>query len=571
MNPSRPDIPGAFLADITAHPDDDTPRLILADWLDDHGESERAEFIRLQVESSRLGENDPRSVALDARAEAILAERENDWLGKWTDRLVRWTFRRGFLDAVTLLPQTFLDHGEDMFAQFPVQRVRLVDPDGEGARPKWPGMVSEHPAFDRVRSLDVTSAASSLGGWAWHIATRTSWPALREVLLGDDSRSGEWPVNGGSLAAFCDAASIRGLESLDIHTCYGEGLRDSGVGIIGEGRFASQLRSLVLDGQAISNEGVGLIARDGVFPRLERLRLASCTRITAEGLRYLLQSPHLEDLRELCVSRALPLMELADMPALSRIRHLELFPDVSVTFYLASTWLAFARSPHLRNLEHLSVSGGFLSGESGGVIADAECLPALRSLGVWRAHEVGNALIEALSRRPLSQALTSLELTLCDVTDAGIRTLAQSPMLGTLRHLRLSWAEANRSTLETLLASPFLRPGLRRLDLTGWDLSGGGYKVLASCPRLTGLRELALGHTRLDPEGMAALLASPYLRGLTSLMFKSERSAEALRLLATSPGLPRLRELIVGNGLAEDVIESLRDRFGPRLIVFADV
>ena len=39
--------PGS-LADIIAHPEDDTPRLIYADWLDDHGQSERAEFIRLQ-------------------------------------------------------------------------------------------------------------------------------------------------------------------------------------------------------------------------------------------------------------------------------------------------------------------------------------------------------------------------------------------------------------------------------------------------------------------------------------------------------------------------------------------
>ena len=36
------------LADIIAHPEDDTPRLIYADWLDDHDQSERAEFIRIQ-------------------------------------------------------------------------------------------------------------------------------------------------------------------------------------------------------------------------------------------------------------------------------------------------------------------------------------------------------------------------------------------------------------------------------------------------------------------------------------------------------------------------------------------
>ena len=38
----------ALLAAITANPDEDTPRLIYADWLQENGEPDRAEFIRLQ-------------------------------------------------------------------------------------------------------------------------------------------------------------------------------------------------------------------------------------------------------------------------------------------------------------------------------------------------------------------------------------------------------------------------------------------------------------------------------------------------------------------------------------------
>jgi uncharacterized protein (TIGR02996 family) len=40
----------AFLRDVIEHPDDDAPRLIFADWLDDNSDSDRAEFIRVQVE-----------------------------------------------------------------------------------------------------------------------------------------------------------------------------------------------------------------------------------------------------------------------------------------------------------------------------------------------------------------------------------------------------------------------------------------------------------------------------------------------------------------------------------------
>jgi len=44
----------AFIADIIANPEDDTPRLIYADWLEEHGQHERAEFIRLQIAKGDL-------------------------------------------------------------------------------------------------------------------------------------------------------------------------------------------------------------------------------------------------------------------------------------------------------------------------------------------------------------------------------------------------------------------------------------------------------------------------------------------------------------------------------------
>jgi uncharacterized protein (TIGR02996 family) len=43
----------ALLAAIMSHPDEDTPRLVYADWLDENGASERAEFIRLQIGLAR--------------------------------------------------------------------------------------------------------------------------------------------------------------------------------------------------------------------------------------------------------------------------------------------------------------------------------------------------------------------------------------------------------------------------------------------------------------------------------------------------------------------------------------
>ncbi len=43
----------ALLHAVCDNPDDDVPRLVFADWLQEHGEEDRAGFIRMQIESAR--------------------------------------------------------------------------------------------------------------------------------------------------------------------------------------------------------------------------------------------------------------------------------------------------------------------------------------------------------------------------------------------------------------------------------------------------------------------------------------------------------------------------------------
>lgn len=90
----------AFLRDSKEHPDDDAPRLILADWLEDHGspaDAARAEFIRLQCERARLSEDDPRGVCLEARERQLLQQHNRDWLGSLAATSWDTHFRRGLL------------------------------------------------------------------------------------------------------------------------------------------------------------------------------------------------------------------------------------------------------------------------------------------------------------------------------------------------------------------------------------------------------------------------------------------------------------------------------------------
>jgi uncharacterized protein (TIGR02996 family) len=69
----------AFLRAIAENPDDDLPRLVYADWLDEHGEPARAEFIRIQCELARLPRRSPRRAELEGRERELLAAREVAW------------------------------------------------------------------------------------------------------------------------------------------------------------------------------------------------------------------------------------------------------------------------------------------------------------------------------------------------------------------------------------------------------------------------------------------------------------------------------------------------------------
>jgi uncharacterized protein (TIGR02996 family) len=91
----------AFLQSILEAPEDDTPRLIYADWLDEHGDPERAEFIRVQCELARLPEGDARRARLKLRERALLAQHEATWAAPLRGRVSSWKFRRGFVEQIT--------------------------------------------------------------------------------------------------------------------------------------------------------------------------------------------------------------------------------------------------------------------------------------------------------------------------------------------------------------------------------------------------------------------------------------------------------------------------------------
>jgi uncharacterized protein (TIGR02996 family) len=163
----------ALLRGVRERPADDLPRLVIADWLDEHGEGDRAEFIRVQCELARRGEgwsearkevrrrvllreiSDTAAAILLATAEThpdALQGREQELLAvnaaKWSppgflavtspdyfgrpDEHRILVYRRGFVESVHGPLAAWLEHGPAVVASHPVEGVTATD------REPWP-------------------------------------------------------------------------------------------------------------------------------------------------------------------------------------------------------------------------------------------------------------------------------------------------------------------------------------------------------------------------------------------------------------------------------------------------
>ncbi|HEY8504968.1 MAG TPA: TIGR02996 domain-containing protein [Gemmataceae bacterium] len=120
----------AFLRTICENPADDAPRLVFADWLEEHGEAERAEFIRLQVEKARLPADDPRHALLHTRDLELRGRFGEAWRRE-LPRIpgVSWHHRfwRGFVSGADVAGWRFFRrHADALFAATPVQFLHFT-------------------------------------------------------------------------------------------------------------------------------------------------------------------------------------------------------------------------------------------------------------------------------------------------------------------------------------------------------------------------------------------------------------------------------------------------------------
>jgi uncharacterized protein (TIGR02996 family) len=135
----------ALLRDVLDAPDDDGARLRYADRLDELGEPERAEFIRLDCllwrewpDFSRAGnwerhftEAGQKLTALERRIDELSGADDGvclrcDWHAPVPHVGWDWQIRRGFVEEVTCTAADWLTHADAILAMHPVSEVWLT-------------------------------------------------------------------------------------------------------------------------------------------------------------------------------------------------------------------------------------------------------------------------------------------------------------------------------------------------------------------------------------------------------------------------------------------------------------
>ena len=185
-------------AAVIAAPTDDLPRLVYADWCDENGQPERAEFIRVQCTLARPdGLSAERLAELRIREQTLLDIHGEAWLAPLRARgeplfspRTHGQFHRGFVETVWMPAAEFLANADRLFERCPVRELRVT----QVTRREWEWML-HRGLTRRLEAID-----------------------LSERMLGDIA-----PV---MCLLFADRGSIRQLKRLRLRAC---GITDRGV------------------------------------------------------------------------------------------------------------------------------------------------------------------------------------------------------------------------------------------------------------------------------------------------------------------------------------------------------
>ena len=335
---------------VLAAPDDDGPRLVLADWLNERGDV-RGEFIQMQCAAAHMKFGDPRLKPLQERIGKV-EERYGDRMAGDVARIVDgYDFKRGLVGRVVMKPATFKKHGERLLQTYPIETLcpqpllgaSLAKLAGCGGLRLVRRLELDSPIDHRDRVLSLQDLA---GG---------DFAALREIkMLNIESRPEGW-------RGFFSALRAPRLEFLEFFL--GQ-LRPHGLVGLGENPHVRGLKRIkmwfsfdrgVRGDEAARMAAFRALGRAAAFQALEDVSIAGWPGVTEEHVTEWFSGPNVKSLQALSIDDCNQLD--AGAAAIARS------PDVGSLrrIYLEDVGLRgvedLLRSPNLRSLEALGWSG----------------------------------------------------------------------------------------------------------------------------------------------------------------------------------------------------------------------
>jgi uncharacterized protein (TIGR02996 family) len=249
----------SFFRAIKENPDDDTPRLIFADWLQERGDaamSARGEFLRLNVLRHRLSPDDPDYDKLKRREAEIVRQYQWTWLRPLADA-ARWTYERGMIRLVTRATKTLTT---EIYVWTQTEEALWIDAltlTHAVREDAWWLQIVLLPLLEHPNRLDLSE--NNLGDRFDPFLEAHHFPFLRELLLARNRLTAE------HIASLVEHPLSRRLMLLDLRH---NRLNDDAARLLSESVHLRNIGTLRAGGNRFTPEGRALL-RDAFGERVQ--------------------------------------------------------------------------------------------------------------------------------------------------------------------------------------------------------------------------------------------------------------------------------------------------------------
>jgi uncharacterized protein (TIGR02996 family) len=475
-----------FVQSLAAAPDDEPLRLAYADWLEENGQLERAELIRVQAVLADPTEERAEYRALRVREAALLDAYGKRWFGALKKLGVRaWTLRRGLVERVTMSAPKFLEHGERLLALEPIHSVKLSDARAVIAA------LAQYPPVARLSELDLSGNKLREVDVRALLSPRLS--GIRRLDLSDN------PLGPAGVAALTASPYLTGLRRLALR-----GVKmgcDGARALAGHVDWARQyaksfslagLATLDLRENELYEEGVCILAHS---PHLAGLTELSLSPVWGKSAEALSETRYLRKLTTLRISGPFShgIPGLLSCGFVRRLRVLDLRETEATDEHAEE----IADSPHLKELRHLSLSGNEIGDTGLRALASRARMPRLRWLDLSR-NLITSDGVSALCASALVREIRELNLADNSLDDGGAKALAVCPHLSRLYGLSLSRNAITATGAVALAGSPLLRQ-LEALSLNGNPIGENGCVALVRAADKAGIPQRGGNDFWVDP------------------------------------------------------------------------